>query len=681
MPFTYSAEDFRAVSSNDVVNVCTLANYADVIEITNTGNTYSKYLVRLKGDASDFVTAVPNQFSLMPGESIQIYNYYHFSRTAAGKYGLKVNIRTSMGIEKELVQEVNSKLCNNNMLLAHNFNQTACPCLEMEYGFTVKNTGSYAEIYTFGLDKFAEYANISMNPLILGSGESENIKVQFNLDCKIYGDYIVNFFSNAQSSGISSKVPLLLTIKKCYDYDIRTGKALDNNDNKFDVGFSSRESSYDICGGDNKSIQVMIDNFGYIGNNFYYDVEGAEWGSAYGDILRLFGYEKGYTYLDLSPGLDMIGEHKFVLNVNSQNGNEKMQRVVTVNVIDCYGLILELPLEETICSCIDSDIIFNLQNTGSFTEEILIDIEGPEFFNLNEHSVDIGSGISREVKILASPGCSVKGKKDVKVMAYLEKGNEYDEGIMSIEVVPIDKCYDLKIDADASVDLGYEEMYFPVTVVHKGIKKANYEVEIDGEDWIKADTGEFSLAPGETYSFYVVAEPINVSAGNYYANIDLKRDNVIYRKRMKFKLRESESLFASFVGFVSYNRYWIYTGLVVLLLSVILLFFIRERARSWKIRRLINKAVKQEKQKDASQKDEKKNVRKGKKKKGFKWLHILIGVFLITAVYLGFQYSDLLLRAAGYIQPLIVEYIWYIILGFFLLAVIIAILASVDKKK
>ena len=150
---------------------------------------------------------------------------------------------------------------------------------------------------------------------------------------------------------------------------------------------------------------------------------------------------------------------------------------------------------------------------------------------------------------------------------------------------------------------------------------------------------------------------------------------------MKFKLRESESLFASFVGFVSYNRYWIYTGLVVLLLSVILLFFIRERARSWKIRRLINKAVKQEKQKDASQKDEKKNVRKGKKKKGFKWLHILIGVFLITAVYLGFQYSDLLLRAAGYIQPLIVEYIWYIILGFFLLAVIIAILASVDKKK
>lgn len=668
IPIVYSAEDFIAASSNAVIDLCALTSEQDRVEVTNTGNTYSEYVITLGGSGADFVTAVPDRFSLMPGESINIHNSYAFSKDKIGKYALKINIRTNMGLEKELLQEINSNICDNNMLLAHNFNQTACPCLEMAYDFTVKNTGNHIETYSFGLSRFAEYANISANQIVLGPGEEENIKLYFNLDCGIFGDYIVYFYSTAKISGIRTKVPLLLNIQKCYDYDIRTGEFLDNNEDKFNAVFSSRGSDYTLCAGDTKSIQLMIDNYGHIGNNFYYDIKGPEWGSVYGNIVRLAGYEKGYTYLDLSP-VDITGEYMFVLDVETQRGNEKKQKVIGVNVVDCYGLIVELAGEEKICGCTDSDIDFSVYNTGNYAEDVLIELEGPEFLELSESNVSIDSGRAKIIKLKAQPGCDFEGRTTAKVKAILKNERQSDEASIDLEIIPIEHCYDIKIDTKETISLGYEVITVPISIFHEGMKKANYLIEVEGEDWIKADSRQFVLSPGETYSFNLIAEPKNISAGNYYINLNVRADNVIFRRKLKFRLAQPKPFFGLIGNFMSYYRYWIYTGIAILVLIVIFSFYMKEKARVWKIRKLIKTATK-EKPEKAKKEEKKKISRKW-------WLYILLAIGII----LVFTFAGFLISIASYIWYFIIAYIWYIFTGFLLLIIVIAIINSREKNK
>jgi hypothetical protein len=407
-------ENFDAAATTASMDTCTLDTKENPIKVANTGNMFSEYIVTLKGSAAKYVTAVPDRFSLMPGKSTKIINYIHFPSGADGEYDLKVNIRTRKGLEKEIVQKIDSKLCNNNVLLAYNFNQTACPCLPMVYEFGIKNAGNYVEAYGFGLDKFAEYANVSANPLILTPGEEKNIKLYLNLDCSIYGDNIVHFYSTAQSSGIKSKVPLLLNINPCYDYEIKTGKLLDNNDAKFDVSFVSNSAEYTVCGGDAKSIQIRLDN-GYIGNNYFYSVDGPSWGSVYGNVLRLNGYDSGYAYLDLNPKDELTGEYKFTLNFESQLGKEKKQKVVTVNVEDCYNIAVDIPIEEKVCGCEYSEVEFDVFNYGRYTEKILLEVEGPDFVNLSKSEVEIMTGESEKVKAKISSDCSEKSKSEVRV--------------------------------------------------------------------------------------------------------------------------------------------------------------------------------------------------------------------------------------------------------------------------
>ena len=222
-------------------------------------------------------------------------------------------------------------MCNDNQLIALNFNQSSCPCTELVYNFTIVNTGTQIESYVFGLDTFSEFANVSINPLVLGPGEENTVKLYLKPDCGIFGDYIVNFYSIAQSSGIKTKVPILAHIDRCYDFDIIAGKAVVNSVNKYNASFVVSDQ-HNFCALDNMSIPIMIDNAAFIGNNYFYSLDGPSFGSFYGNVLRLNGYENGLIFLDLSPGVADVGEHKFTVSVESQVGEEKRQKVVDVNV-------------------------------------------------------------------------------------------------------------------------------------------------------------------------------------------------------------------------------------------------------------------------------------------------------------------------------------------------------------
>ncbi|MBD3164027.1 hypothetical protein GF323_02415 [Candidatus Woesearchaeota archaeon] len=670
-------EDFRAFASSLKTELCVLLNYEDAVEITNTGERPSEYIIGLSGDAARYATAVPDTFSLMPGESRLVYNYMHFPRDSAGHYELKTSIRTAGGLEKEITQEIDARLCNDNFVLAHNFNQSACPCLEMVYKFTIKNTGNDIESYTFGLDKFSEYSNISHNPLILGEGESENVWLYIKPDCGIYGQHVVNFYSIAEKSGIETRAPLLLNIRKCYDYNIRTGNLLDNDMDKFNATFKEKDAQYNVCAGSNKSIPIMIENTAYIGNNYFYQLAGEEWGGIYGNFVRLNGYERGFTYLDLSPGRDLTGEHKFVFNARSQLGNERKQKVITVDIVDCYGLLVETKKGEMVCDCENSEFSFDVTNMGRFKENIELQLDGPEYLSLVRNTTVLNASETSAVSVAASPSCGDRFSGQIKIKAFSD--NAYSESTPYLEVTPIAECYDIRIRSEDNIKMGFSERKVPIEIVHEGIKAGDYSIGIEAENWISADAESFELEPGNTHSFNVIANPGNISEGNYYADINIKVKNVIYKKQIKFNIKRDRFNFWEFINFY---RYWVYAGILALALLVFLAVFLKERARVWKIRSMIRKSMKNGKKKNKKEESKEKKKAKGKKPKGRKklkifWVYfIAILLLMASAYFLRHSISGFL----GYVWFFFLTYIWYIVTGILLLIAVIFILNFIDKK-
>ena len=120
----YLTEDFQAGTSKEFIDMCINSNHAEEFIVSNTGEVESNYAVFLEGDAAKYAVPVPDTFSLKPGESITITTYYNIPKK--GEYNIVNRIVTGNGYSKQFKQSINSNLCNNNYLLALNFNQTSC---------------------------------------------------------------------------------------------------------------------------------------------------------------------------------------------------------------------------------------------------------------------------------------------------------------------------------------------------------------------------------------------------------------------------------------------------------------------------------------------------------------------------------------------------------------------------
>jgi hypothetical protein len=677
LPSVLSDEAFTASLAPEI-SVCVLTNEQLSFNIFNTGDTYSEYSVKLDGSAVPYVTVFPGSFSLMPGKTAALNVFYHFPKSVAGEYPLKIIIRTGMGVKKELEQKISAKVCNNNYLLAYNFNQTACPCLNMLYNFTVKNIGPFIETYSFSLDRFAEYASLNANPIILGPNESSQILLNLKLNCSVSGDYLVNFYSTAYSTGVKTKAPLLVNINRCYDYSISSGKLLDNDNDKYSAAFSAREPNYNACVGDNKSVQIQIDNLNYMDNNFFYGVEGPGWGKAYGNFLKIPSYNNGLTYLDVLPSES--GQFKFIFNAVSELGNEKKQKLISLDVKDCYGLDLSPQPVYKICSCEDSELGFRVKNTGSYDEDVNFSIEGADFLSLEEDSASIDSGSEEEMKINAKPKCGTKGVYNVKISSSLENGKAKSEKNATVEVTDGRVCYLIEISGEKRKRIIYEKTTIPLEVKHKGTKESLYYISLNAPQWLSLSSDGFLLKPGEKAFFNVIADPQNISSGNYNAIISVKTgNNLTYTKTIELKLRQDKGILAAFKYFVYYYRYWIITVIIALAVLFFVLLFIRERLRVRRIKKLIKNSVKPE-EKKSSAKQPAKALKKEKKHPLISYLILIAVILLLIIVFAIMKYSGFFLNVLKIIWSFFLSYIWYIIAGFFILILIIFILNKSEKK-
>ena len=661
LPSVYPEEDFIAASTDSAISLCTLSSYSDEIVVFNTGDFLSDYKISFSGDGALYAAAAPREFSLEPGEEKTVGIIYSFPNGAEGEHDISIDISTFFGIQKYITKRISANLCNDNTLLLYNFNQTACPCVGLPYNLTIYNSGEIDETYVLGLDAFSEYANITMNPVFLAPGESKDLTLTINPSCDIYGEYIVNVFSNALASGIKASAPILLNINKCYGYSIDTGKILVNPKAE---AFVPSQGSYEMCAGDQKYIQVRTENPGYIGNSFAYSLVGPEWVRLNINSSVIEGYSSGAFFLETSPSLDAAGQHKLLLSAESGFGKERLQKTINIDVNSCHGLIIDARPAE-ICSCLASDIPLNITNTGSFKENVILNATG-SYASLLQNSLSINSGNSSSAFLRVNPPCDFSGNTKVTLIADLGNGKAHAAADIPIEVKPIEACYSLDINAQGPLSIGYGKNEIPIHILHKGSKAANYSVKIEAESWIRASTYSFRLSPGEQHSFLLLANPGNASSGTYYANILVQSENVVYKKTIKLRLSDSPSFMDNLYNAVFYNRFWLISFAFVIILLVIAGFYAKEKIKVWKIRRLIKRTAKT-------------NGKVMIKNK----LLLALGIILLLAAVAAASYFAIMQGVGSIFSFLLgfaAEYLWYMIAGFVILAIVLYFMNKAEKK-
>ena len=105
-----AVNDFSATAGAGF-SECSCSTVQGAINVRNTGDSLSSFFVSQSGPLAEFSTVFPDSFVLAPGEEIAVNEYLRIPCGAEGKYSLVTNIRTGLGVQRQIAQEISAVKC------------------------------------------------------------------------------------------------------------------------------------------------------------------------------------------------------------------------------------------------------------------------------------------------------------------------------------------------------------------------------------------------------------------------------------------------------------------------------------------------------------------------------------------------------------------------------------------
>jgi Na+-transporting methylmalonyl-CoA/oxaloacetate decarboxylase gamma subunit len=595
-----------------------------------------------------------------------------------------------------------------------------CPCSNQAYTVNVENTGSIAGSYAvLASGDVVEWVTFSPDKFVLAPGQKGSFFVSVNSECNIKGDYDLEIFITA-NNGLTKVVNQVLDFAECYDYSLEQGEVIDN------IGESARflqhDNSYILCRDEKKSIPILITNNEDFENQYRLFLDAPEWAGLNIGSVSLSGEKSGLFFINYDA-TDIDGQFDFKLNTISELGKVQRKKNIEADVQDCYALELELEKEkDTVCGGEEQSYEITLKNPVTFEKNVKLESDSADWASFgNRTSFDLKSGDEETAILNINPGDDVSGSFLVLVSAVVENKTRVSSEI-KIDVTSKFECYKATVSTKASITNLYSKDFFSAKVKNDGIKKADYDVSLEGPSWVSANPGTLELNPGQTGNINLNVNPgEGIEQGTYGIKINLESEGKVYPKNVDIVLKkESESVKKAKLAAKVY-QYYIY--LLVAIIVLIVVFRkqiiksknkIKKRYEKYKVKserlkasRLARKEKEEEKNKEREQKKKEKELDENKKeekarkeksketkkqtKKKFKislgktWIYVLLLIAL--GIFVGHQ--NRLFNAKYlhlYIKNIFVGYFYYISIGVGVVVVLFLLLLfynyiSKEEKK
>ncbi|MCH8003354.1 MAG: hypothetical protein IH934_01885 [Nanoarchaeota archaeon] len=602
-----------------------------------------------------------------------------------------------------------------------------CPCSNQAYSVNVQNTGSVQNSYTvLASGGAAEWITFNPSKFVLNPGQKGSFFVIVNSVCNIEGDYDIEIFITT-NNGLTKVVKQVLEFSQCYDYTLDQGKVVEEV--KESLSFLQYDGSYSLCKNEQKSIPILIVNNENFENGYKLFLDAPEWTGLNVNSISL-GAKKSGIFLINFDTTDVEGEYNFKLNAISELGKVQRKKNIEVNVQDCYALELDLKEEDIVCGGEDKDYEVIVKNLGALEQNIKLELDAPEWVNVENASIYLGSEQEKTLTLNANPEDDISGNFFVTVNAIIEDKPELEfSDRIKLDVTSKFECYKANINTKTSVTNFYSQDFFSAKVKNNGIKKAAYDVSLEGPSWISASPETLELNPGQTGNLNLIVNPgTDVNQETYGIKINLESNGAVYSKDVDIVLRKESEFVKKLKTTLKKYRYYIYLLILIIILIIILrkpIMRIKnkvkkdyekykvktERLRALKLARKEREEEKKKKkeleekkkreleekrkeqEKTRKKELERKKEKRIKKKDIFKKLPIgkvLIYVALLIASIIFIGHENKLFNAKYlhiYIRNLFYGYLYYILIGvgvvivLFLLVLLYNYISKKGKKK
>lgn len=581
-----------------------------------------------------------------------------------------------------------------------------CPCSNQAYTVIVENTGTVPSSYKVLADGSAS-GWIKFNPdrFSLNPGQKGSFYVIVNSECNIKGNYDLKMFITS-NWGITKAIKQNLEFSECYDYSLEQGNVIDEAAES--IEFEWHDGQYSLCKDEQKVMPILITNNENFENKYRMFLDAPEWAKLNTGSASLGAKKSGIFLINL----DMVGvegDFDFKLNAISELGKVQRKKDIKVSAGECYSIGLELEKENNVvCGGEEQRYDLTIKNSGTLGHSVALEAEGVDWAGfettvlqtkangnksngstepkpeISEKKVlQLGPGEEKIVGLNVNPPEGLSGNFEIWVHATLEDKKDFiSSEISNIDVMPKADCYKADISAKTSVTNNYNEDFFFAKVKNNGIKKADYDVSLEGVPWVSINPETLDLNPGQTGNLNLKVNPgDDVIPGTYGIKINLESNGAFYSKNVDILLKKENELMKKFKVGARFYRYYIY---LLVLLAILAVLFRKEisklrdsakkRYKNYRIKSERIKALKlarkereeekrkkeelEEKEKKSGQKESKGNGKRKTNKSKISKIWVFILALIAALIFVGHKAR---LFNAKYLHI----YIWNILVGYF----------------
>jgi len=313
------------------------------------------------------------------------------------------------------------------------------------------------------------------------------------------GNYDIKLIANSNQGSDSITHPV--NVIDCYDYQLQ-----------------ALEDVKHTCPGDSQNFNFRLTNNGQFLDTYTLDL-GGEFASRTSLSNTQFSLSPGQSKdfsASVETGENDEGEHTFTTRVRPQLGTSIQAATSTLMVDPCYDFKLQTDQDFLeFCENSQRTVPITVQNQGSTSNIFNLNLNGPEWANINKNKLDIAEGGTGTVDLILAPAYGVQGAFQVEFTAEPERGNVK---AMNTFNVNIKKCHSVNIDIERDADriCNSLENTYSVLVRNDGEFEKEYNIEVEGPDWATLDKRSLSLTPGQEDELTLnINPPFNVIPATY----------------------------------------------------------------------------------------------------------------------------------------------------------------------
>ncbi len=485
LAFSVAAEDFNVVSYKQNIFSCEYnLNHVDTLFVQNTGLFAHSYEIMHEGNAGEWAIAIPNNFILAPGESAVVYVYVTSPIGIKGSYDLITRVKSEENIVKRLEQDIVIDKCVNSKTTTEYSEINTCPGRTISFPINVENTGSFDEKYSFYTDKDMGALTFSSNNFILDPNGKLDVYVYLQLPSELYGEHYLNLFTEAEASGIVTKLPIFLNISPCYDFSIST-------------------KDQEKCKLVDSNVDFTLANYADADNYFNIRIKGPDWAEQ--TVKQVFLKARTSVVIEnitVNPPKNAKPE-EITVEIETEYGELKANKSFILYPAHCYDLKIDVKPNIASCACERQPYEVTLKNKGTIDDAFNYSIKaGNKKVNLSlqEGSVDISGGNEITYDVNVDNPCK-KDKYDIEIKAISEKSGLIYKNKTGVDLIKADRCRkaDL-ILRNRKHNLTSKRISSSIEIRNSGYMTTMYEIYAFPQEMIDLKINRITLQPNSGFN-------------------------------------------------------------------------------------------------------------------------------------------------------------------------------------